>query len=107
MSEAPPSNTEKKVEYATDYKPLHDGPLKLARGHRIQYETVQGCDVLLYPEGVVQLSETAAMILKQVDGQKDATGIVGSLMQQFPEAGDISGDIRGFLEVAHARGWIA
>ncbi|WP_439638570.1 pyrroloquinoline quinone biosynthesis peptide chaperone PqqD [Nevskia sp.] len=107
MSDAPTRNTEQKVEYATDYKPLHDGPLKLARGHRIQYETAQGCDVLLYPEGVVQLSETAAMILKQVDGQKDATGIVSSLMQQFPEAGDISGDIRSFLEVAHARGWIA
>lgn len=107
MSDTPPSNAEKKVEYATDYKPLHDGALKLARGHRIQYETVQGCDVLLYPEGVVQLSETAAMILKTVDGQKTATGIVADLMQRFPEAGDISGDIRGFLEVAHARGWIA
>lgn len=99
--------SEKKIEYATDYKPLHDGALKLARGHRIQYETVQGCDVLLYPEGVVQLSETAAMILKTIDGQKTATGIVADLMQRFPEAGDISGDIRGFLEVAHARGWIA
>lgn len=97
----------KKVEYATDYKPLHDGPLKLARGHRIQYETVQGCDVLLYPEGVVQLSESAAMILKTVDGQKTATDIAAALMAQFPEAGDISGDVRSFLEVAHARGWIA
>ena len=103
MSDVP----EKKVEYATDYKPLHDGALKLARGHRIQYETVQGCDVLLYPEGVVQLSESAAMILKTVDGQRTATDIAATLMAQFPEAGDISGDVRSFLEVAHARGWIA
>ncbi len=107
MSEAPPRNTDMKVEYATDYKPLHDGALKLARGHRIQYETVQGCDVLLYPEGVVQLSESAAMILKTVDGRKTAVDIATALMAQFPEAGDISGDVRGFLEVAHARGWIA
>lgn len=99
--------SEKKIEYATDYKPLHDGSLKLARGHRIQYETVQGCDVLLYPEGVVQLSESAAMILKTVDGQKTATDIAAALMAQFPEAGDISGDVKSFLEVAHARGWIA
>lgn len=104
MSETAP---DRKIEYATDYKPLHDGALKLARGHRIQYETVQGCDVLLYPEGVVQLSETAAMILKAVDGQKSAADIAAALMAQFPEAGDISGDIRSFLEVAHARGWIA
>ncbi len=101
------SEPDKKIEYATDYKPLHDGPIRLARGHRIQYETVQGCDVLLYPEGVVQLSESAAMILKTVDGQKSATEIAAALMAQFPEAGDISGDVKSFLEVAHARGWIA
>ena len=101
------SEPEQKIEYATEYKPLHDGPIKLARGHRIQYETVQGCDVLLYPEGVVQLSESAAMILKTVDGQKTATEIAAALMAQFPEAGDISGDVNSFLEVAHARGWIA
>lgn len=102
MSEA----TERKIEYATDYKPLHEGPIKLARGHRIQYEQVQGCDVLLYPEGVVQLSESAAMILKTVDGQKSASEIATELMQQFPDASDISGDVKSFLEVAHARGWI-
>ncbi len=99
--------SEGKVEYATDYKPLHDGAIKLSRGHRIQYEQVQGCDVLLYPEGVVQLSESAAMILKQVDGQKTAAAIADELMRMFPEAGDISGDVKSFLEVAHARGWIA
>lgn len=101
------SEPDKKIEYATEYKPLHDGPIRLARGHRIQYETVQGCDVLLYPEGVVQLSESAAMILKTVDGQKSATEIAAALMAQFPEAGDIAGDVKSFLEVAHARGWIA
>ncbi|HET7798630.1 MAG TPA: pyrroloquinoline quinone biosynthesis peptide chaperone PqqD [Nevskia sp.] len=63
--------------------------------------------MLLYPEGVVQLSESAAMILKTVDGQKSATEIAAALMAQFPEAGDISGDVKSFLEVAHARGWIA
>ena len=99
--------SEPRIEYASDYKPLHDGPLKLSRGHRIQYETVQGCDVLLYPEGVVQLSESAAMILKTVDGARTASEIAAVLMQQFPEAGDISGDVKSFLEVAHARGWIA
>lgn len=95
------------VEIATGGKPLPAGPLRLTRGHRIQYEVAQGCDVLLYPEGVVQLSETAAMILKAVDGARSAEDIVGTLMRQFPEAGDISGDIRGFLEIAHGRGWIA
>ncbi|GAC1624151.1 MAG: pyrroloquinoline quinone biosynthesis peptide chaperone PqqD [Nevskia sp.] len=97
----------KQVAFATDYKPLHEGPIKLARGHRIQYETVQGCDVLLYPEGVVQLSESAAMILKQVDGQRTAIDIAAELNRMFPDDGDLTADVRGFLEVAHARGWIA
>ncbi|WP_295686228.1 pyrroloquinoline quinone biosynthesis peptide chaperone PqqD [uncultured Nevskia sp.] len=99
--------SEGKVEYATDYKPLHDGSLKLARGHRIQFEQVQGCDVLLYPEGVVQLSESAAMILKQVDGQRTVIDIAAELNRMFPEDGDLTADVRSFLEVAHARGWIA
>ena len=99
--------SEGKVEYATDYKPLHDGSLKLARGHRIQFEQVQGCDVLLYPEGVVQLSESAAMILKQVDGQRTVIDIAAEVNRMFPEDGDLTADVRSFLEVAHARGWIA
>lgn len=85
--------------------PLHNGPIKLARGHRVQHEPVQGCDVLLYPEGVVQLNESAAIILKQVDGKRTAMDIAAELNRQYPGE-DLTADVREFLEVANARGWI-
>jgi pyrroloquinoline quinone biosynthesis protein D len=87
-------------------KTLHDGALKLARGHRVQFEPAQGCDVLLYPEGVVQLNESAAIILKQVDGKRSAAEVAAELNRQFPGE-DLTADVREFLEVAYARGWIA
>ena len=87
-------------------KTLHDGALKLARGHRVQFEPAQGCEVLLYPEGVVQLNESAAIILKQVDGKRSAAEVAAELNRQFPGE-DLTADVREFLEVAYARGWIA
>lgn len=86
-------------------KPLPEGALKLARGHRVQFEPAQGCDVLLYPEGVVQLNESAAIILKQVDGRRTANDIAAELNRQYPGE-DLTADVREFLEIAHARGWI-
>lgn len=86
-------------------KSLHEGPLKLARGHRVQFEQAQNCDVLLYPEGVVQLNESAAVILKQVDGKRTANDIAAELNRQFPGE-DLTADVREFLEIANARGWI-
>lgn len=84
---------------------LHEGPLRLARGHRVQHEPAQGCDVLLYPEGVVQLNESAAIILRQVDGKRSAADIAAELNRQFPGE-DLTADVREFLEIANARGWI-
>jgi len=85
---------------------LGDGPIRLARGHRVQFEPAQNCDVLLYPEGVVQLNESAAIILKMVDGKKTANDIAAELNRQFP-GDDLTADVREFLEIAYARGWIA
>jgi pyrroloquinoline quinone biosynthesis protein D len=87
-------------------KTLHEGVLKLARGHRVQFEPAQGCDVLLYPEGVVQLNESAAIILKQVDGKRTAAEVAAELNRQFPGE-DLTADVQEFLEIAYARGWIA
>jgi len=85
---------------------LGDGPVRLTRGHRVQFEPAQNCDVLLYPEGVVQLNESAAIILKMVDGKKTANDIAAELNRQFP-GDDLTADVREFLEIAYARGWIA
>ncbi len=84
---------------------LSAGPIRLARGHRVQFEQAQNCDVLLYPEGVVQLNESAAVILKLVDGTRTAADIAAELNRQYPGE-DITADVREFLEIANALVWI-
>lgn len=74
--------------------------------YRLQWEESQQSYVLLYPEGMVQLNGSAGEILNQVDGQRSLADIVQLLQQKFPEAGDLSGDIAEFLEVAHEQHWI-
>ena len=42
---------------------------KLARGVRLQTDSKTGNSVLLFPEGVLELNETAQEILTRCDGQ--------------------------------------
>lgn len=78
----------------------------LRRGFRLQYEPVQGCHVLLYPEGMIRLNDSAGEILKMVDGQRSVATIVAELQSRFPEVPGIDEDILAFIEVAHAQFWI-
>ena len=41
----------------------------LARGVRLQIDSATGKSVLLYPEGIVELNETAHEILSRCDGR--------------------------------------
>jgi pyrroloquinoline quinone biosynthesis protein D len=85
---------------------LHpDDVLAIARHFRLQWEEAQQAYVLLYPEGMVELSETAAAVLTRCDGKASLAQIMADLQQQFPED-DISADVREFLEDAYANGWI-
>ena len=38
---------------------------------RFQWEEVQNCYVVLYPEGMVKLSQSAGEIMRRCDGEKD------------------------------------
>lgn len=82
----------------------HDVPA-FAAGVRIQWEPAQNAHVLLYPEGMVKLSASAAEILKRVDGTAAVEAIVASLQQAFPGA-DLRADVIEFLGIARERGWI-
>jgi pyrroloquinoline quinone biosynthesis protein D len=72
---------------------------------RLQWEPAQSAHVLLYPEGMVKLSQSAAEILKQVDGSRSLSAIVGRLEQAFPGA-ELRSDVLEFLTTAYERGWI-
>lgn len=77
----------------------------LAKLFRLQWEEVQNNYVLLYPEGMVKLNQSAAEILKRCDGKRDATAIVSDLESSFALS-DVRADVEDFLQVAHQQGWI-
>ncbi len=78
----------------------------IRRGFRLQFEPAQGCHVLLYPEGMIKLNDSASEILQQVDGKRSVAEIIGNLQQRFPDVPGIDEDILAFMEVAHAQFWI-
>ncbi|MEE9545795.1 MAG: pyrroloquinoline quinone biosynthesis peptide chaperone PqqD [Rhodospirillales bacterium] len=72
-----------------------------------RWEEAQQAHVLLYPEGIVKLNETAAEILRLCDGDRTVDQMIGELERKF--TGDREGIASGvykFLEEAHAKGWI-
>ena len=78
----------------------------LRRGFRLQWEPAQGCHVLLYPEGMVRLNESAGEILRLVDGERSVAQIIFDLRRRFPDVPGLNEDILAFIEVAHAQFWL-
>lgn len=77
----------------------------LSRRFRLQYEEAQSRWVLLYPEGMVQLNDSAAEILKRCDGERSLDAIVAELEQAFHAEG-LAPQIQALLEEGQRRGWI-
>ena len=82
-----------------------DRPIAIARGFRLQWEDSQGAHVLLYPEGMVRLSESAGAILSRCDGERTVDGVLESLTEAFPGA-ELEADVMEFLQIAREKGWI-
>ncbi len=80
-------------------------PLTFSRTHRLQWEDAQQKYVILYPEGMVELNQSSAEILKRCDGTRNLAQLVAELEQQFATTG-LTNDISIFLEVALSNGWI-
>lgn len=75
-------------------------------GYRYQYEPAQKGHVLLYPEGMIKLNDSAALIGGLIDGQRDVAAIVAELDAKFPGVPELGEDIEQFMEVARAQHWI-
>lgn len=78
--------------------------VSLAPGYRLQWEEAQQAHVLLYPEGMVSLNESAAEILRRCDG-RTLGALIEDLQARYPEA-DLEADVREFMEVARDEGWL-
>ena len=83
---------------------LHVVP-RIGAGFRLQWEAVQDCHVLLYPEGMVKLSQTAGEILKRCDGQRSLAEIVAQLEAVFATTG-LGADVQAFVQVAGTQRWL-
>lgn len=79
--------------------------IQFSRTHRLQWEEAQQKNVILYPEGMVELNESSAEILKLCDGTRNLFQIVSDLEHKFSTSG-LTNDITAFLEVALQNGWI-
>ncbi len=82
-----------------------ENKLQFSSTHRLQWEEAQQKDVILYPEGMVELNQSSAEILKLCDGTRNVAELVIDLEQKFQTSG-LEQDIRNFLEIALQNGWI-
>ena len=83
-----------------------DCVVKLSRFYRFQYEQAQGCHVLLFPEGMIQLNGTASAILKLCDGKQTVAEIICTLKQAYAEVTGLERDVIEFLQDASRQKWI-
>lgn len=72
---------------------------------RIQKDRITGNQLLLYPEGAMELADSAAEILRFCDGKHSFSQIVVSLHADFnADPSAITNDVREFLIRLHERG---
>ena len=72
---------------------------------RLQWEEAQNSFVLLYPEGMVKLSQSAGEILKRINGKSSVQDIINDLETAFPGV-DLSSDVTTFINQATENGWL-
>ncbi|HVK98827.1 MAG TPA: pyrroloquinoline quinone biosynthesis peptide chaperone PqqD [Dongiaceae bacterium] len=79
--------------------------LQLRAGYRLQFESAQQAWVLLFPEGMIQLNESAGMILKAFAEPRTVSAVIEDLQNAFPDA-DIRNDVLEFVAEAHEQRWL-
>lgn len=82
-----------------------DTIVRIAPTFRFQWEPAQNAHVLLYPEGMVKLNESASEILKRCNGSRTIDQIIADLKTEFPGT-NLDADVMKFLHGALERGWI-
>lgn len=80
---------------------------RLAPHYCFRWEESQNAYILLYPEGLIKLNDTAGEIMKRCDGQSSVLGIINDLRKDFPDAdADIADGVQAFINVARTKGWL-
>lgn len=79
--------------------------LEVARPFRLQWEAAQDAWVLLYPEGMVKLNQSAGEIMQRCDGSRSLSEVILDLERAF-EASDLEADVLAFARLAIEQGWL-
>lgn len=82
-----------------------DDAVEFSPTHHFRWEEPQQSHVLLYPEGIVKLNETAAAILRSCAAATSIRAGAAELSELYRRS-DLDDDILDFLEMARAKGWI-
>jgi pyrroloquinoline quinone biosynthesis protein D len=78
---------------------------RVTEGFRLQWEPVQNCHVLLYPEGMVKLNGSAGEIMKRCDGERSVEAIAADIEQAHSLQG-LRSDVLAFVELAAQQRWL-
>lgn len=82
------------------------GPVRLARGVRFR-RLPDGAGVLLVPEGVVNLTESAAAIAELIDGERSSADIAEALTQTYDAPHEtIASDVEDLLARFAGNTWL-
>ena len=81
---------------------------RIERHLRLQWEEAQNAFVLLYPEGMIKLNESAGAILSCCNGEKNIQEIITFLANKYPDVGpeNIKQDILDFFAEANTQRWV-
>lgn len=77
----------------------------IAPGHRLQWEEAQQKWVILYPEGMVTLNESAAETVRRCDGGTPLRAVIDDLERQYDETG-LEPDVLELVGAALEEGWL-
>jgi pyrroloquinoline quinone biosynthesis protein D len=80
----------------------------LAKRARMRFDRTRDSHVLLLPERVVMLSESAAEILGLCDGERSVADVVAELKLRYDQAplAELQADVDEFLQKAVERKWL-
>lgn len=82
---------------------------RLFDGARLRFDRVRGQHVLLKPEEVTELNESAHEILALCGGGRSEEDIIASLRERYPDADaqELAADVHEFLQEALETQWLS
>ncbi len=80
---------------------------RLSPHYVFRWEASQDAHILLYPEGLIKLNDSAGAVLARCDGRTAVGAIIAALQAVFPGTdADVAAGARAFIALAWGKGWL-